>query len=314
MRKRACKTEEDVRDYQIWHLGVQEELDALKVEKKELNKSLKLVEACKTEYKSFSRFDYTDIEDEIRHSIEVPEYPYVEKKQVEHYDEYEPVTELGDQNVASEVQMEIDTDKKNDVSFDVDKISSIAVEDDIIVAEDDVADVEVITPEIAGADETYLADQITFEEYKRMTPLDKAQSCGFARLRSYDTVEGVVKFKLMELGHKPSVDELMEETELLYKGMRELAVKNKVDEVLEAVEKSGLSFICWTSREKAELLQFQIDDNSYNTQLYNAVCKACGIDTSDMDETFEDYQAIYDKTVEMQGDKEIERSEGGRVR
>lgn len=29
---------------------------------------------------------------------------------------------------------------------------------------------------------------------------------------------------------------------------------------------------------------------------------------------FEDYQAIYDKTVEMQGDKEIERSEGGRVR
>lgn len=35
-------------------------------------------------------------------------------------------------------------------------------------------------------------------------------------------------------------------------------------EVLEEAEKSGLSFICWTSREKAELLQFQLDDNSYN--------------------------------------------------
>lgn len=44
-------------------------------------------------------------------------------------------------------------------------------------------------------------------------------------------------------------------------------------------------------------MQFQLDDNSYNMQLYNAVCKACGIDTSDMDEAFEDYQAIYDKTV-----------------
>lgn len=33
-----------------------------------------------------------------------------------------------------------------------------------------------------------------------------------------------------------------------------------------------------------------------------------------MDEVFEDYQAIYDKTVEMQGDKEVGRSEGGRVR
>ena len=42
-------------------------------------------------------------------------------------------------------------------------------------------------------------------------------------------------------------------------------------------------------------------------QLYNAVCKACGIDTSDMDEVFEDYQAIYDKTVEIHGDKEVGR-------
>ncbi len=41
------------------------------------------------------------------------------------------------------------------------------------------------------------------------------------------------------------------------------------------------------------------------------MCKACGIDTSDMYEVFVDYQAIYDKTVEMQGDKEVGR---GRVR
>lgn len=80
VRKRACKTVEDVREYQLWHMDMQEELDALKAEKKELNKSLKLVEACKAEYKIFLRFDYTDIEDEIRYSLEVPEYPYAEKK------------------------------------------------------------------------------------------------------------------------------------------------------------------------------------------------------------------------------------------
>ena len=256
VHKRACKTEEDVRNYQIWHLGVQEELDALKAEKKELNKRLKLVEACKTEYKSFSQFDYTDIEDEIGHSVEVPEYPYAGKKQAERYDEYECVAEIEDNTGVSEMPIDIDTDKRNDGSFNVDKISSIAVEDDIIVAEDDVANVEVITPEIVGADKTYLADQITYEEYKRMTPLEKAQSYGFTRLRSYDAVEGVVKFKLMELGHTATVDELMEETEFLYKGMRELVVRTKADEVLEEVEKSGVSFICWTSREKAELLQF----------------------------------------------------------
>ena len=121
-----------------------------------------------------------------------------------------------------------------------------------------------------------------------MTPLEKAQSCSFTRLRSYDVVEGVVKFKLMELGHTATGDELMEETEILYKGMRELVDRSKVDEVLEAVEKGGLPFICWTSREKSEILQFQLDDNSYNMQLYNAVCRACGIDASDMDRVFED--------------------------
>lgn len=314
VRKRACKTVEDIREYQLWHMDVQEEMDALKAEKKELNKSLKLVESCKAEYKTFSRFDYTDIEDEIRHSIEVPEYPYAEKKQVDYYEEYEPVFEVVDNPVVTEAQIEIDTDKRMDVFSDVDEISSVAVEQDIRVAEDNVADVEVIAPEIVATEENFSTDQITYEKYKRMTPLEKAQNCGFTRLRSYDAVESVVKLKFMELGYVATVDELMEETELLYKGMRELVVRTKVNEVLEAVEKSGLPFICWTPREKAELLQFQLDDNSYNMQLYNAVCKACGIDTSDVDEVFEDYQAIYDKTVEMQGDKEVGRKDGGRGR
>lgn len=314
VRKRACKTVEDVREYQLWHMDVQAELDALKAEKKELNKSLKLVEACKTEYKSFSRFDYTDIEDEIRHSVEVPEYPYVEKKQVDYYDDYEPVTETVDNAVVSEVPMEMNADKKKDISSEVDEISTVVMEEDIIAVEYGVADVEAIAPGSVEIEETFSIDQITYEDYKRMTPLEKAQSCGFTRLRSYDAVEGVVKLKFMELEHKPTMDELMEETELLYKGMRELVVRTKVDEVLETVEKNGLPFICWTSREKAELLQFQLDENSYNMQLYNAVCKACGIDTSDMDEVFEDYQAIYDKTVEMQGDKEVGSREDGRGR
>lgn len=313
-RKRACKTVEDVREYQLWHMDVQAELDALKAEKKELNKSLKLVEACKTEYRTFSRFDYTDIVDEIRHSIEVPEYPYAEKKQVDYYDDYEPVTDTVDNAAVPEVQMEMNADKKKDISSEVDEISTVVMEEDIIAVEDDVTDAGVNASESVAIEENFSIDQINYEDYKRMTPMEKAQSCGFTRLRSYEAVEGVVKLKFMELEHKPTTDELMEETELLYKGMRELVVRTKVDEVLETVEKSGLPFICWTPREKAELLQFQLDDNSYNMQLYNAVCKACGIDTSDMDEVFEDYQAIYDKTVEMQGDKEVGRKDGGRGR
>ena len=42
-RKRSIKNEEQYREYQMWHVEVQEELDELKQEKKEIKRSLQLV-------------------------------------------------------------------------------------------------------------------------------------------------------------------------------------------------------------------------------------------------------------------------------
>ena len=55
------------------------------------------------------------------------------------------------------------------------------------------------------------------------------------------------------------------------------------------------------------MLQFQPDNNSYNIQLYSAVCKACGVDTSDEDKIFEDYQAIYEKILAMEQEQVMGR-------
>ncbi len=41
-KKRRCKTVEDIREYQIWHMDIQSELDKLKQEKKEIKDILKL--------------------------------------------------------------------------------------------------------------------------------------------------------------------------------------------------------------------------------------------------------------------------------
>lgn len=49
--KRACKTEEDIRDFQLCHMQAQKELGALKAEKKEIRSNLKIVEDCKQEFK-----------------------------------------------------------------------------------------------------------------------------------------------------------------------------------------------------------------------------------------------------------------------
>ena len=62
----------------------------------------------------------------------------------------------------------------------------------------------------------------------------------------------------MELEHVATEDELMEETEILYKGMREFIVKTKVDEVLETVEKSGLSFYLLDFKRKGRAIVISV--------------------------------------------------------
>ena len=157
-------------------------------------------------------------------------------------------------------------------------------------------------------------DKGSYEAYKKMTPLEKAQTYGFRELKSYDTVRSVVQMKFLDMGHIVDVDELLEETDLIYKGMCELVVKNKTEEILDEIKQRGIAFDDLSVIEKARMLQFQPDNNSYNIQLYSAVCKACGVDTSDEDKIFEDYQDIYEKTLEMKQEQAIGRNDVDRGR
>ena len=79
------------------------------------------------------------------------------------------------------------------------------------------------------------------------------------------------------------------------------------------MEKMQVPYNYLSDREKAVLFQFQVEDSNYNFKLYSAVMKAVGIRQS-MDEMYEDYQMIYDKTVEMQMDKETDRKNEERGR
>lgn len=120
--------------------------------------------------------------------------------------------------------------------------------------------------------------------------------------------------KFLDMGRIADVDELLEETDLIYKGMCELVVKNKTEEILDEIKQRGIAFDDLSVIEKARMLQFQPDNNSYNIQLYSAVCKAGGVDTSDEDKIFEDYQAIYEKTLAMEQEQVMGRNDGGRAR
>ena len=186
-----------------------------------------------------------------------------------------------------------------------------------ILVEDTMEDTVGVGSE-ANIVEEYVGDRSddkgSYEAYKKMTPMEKAQMHGFRELKSYDTVRSVVQMKFLDMGHIVDVDELLEETDLIYKGMCELVVRNKTEEVLDEIKHQGIAFDDLSVIEKARMLQFQPDNNSYNIQLYSAVCKACGVDTSDENKIFEDYQDIYEKTLEMKQEQAIGRNDGDRGR
>ena len=303
-RRRVCKTEEDIRDYQIWHMGVQEKLNELKAEKKAINKKLKIAEGCVQEYKKFSMLDFSTIEDEIRNSIEVPEYPYAEEKNIA-LSVNDAVSDMGMDGVSV-----MNESENYETSLGAEVCEQISAEDTMDATVGDASEANIVEEYV----DDWSDDKGNYETYKKMTSMEKAQMHGFRELKSYDTVRSIVQMKFLDMGHIADVDELLEETDLLYKGMCELVVKNKTEEVLDEIKQRGIAFDDLSVIEKARMLQFQPDNNSYNIQLYSAVCKACGVDTSDEDKIFEDYQAIYEKTLEMQPEWSVERKDGGSER
>ena len=303
-RRRVCKTEEDIRDYQIWHMGVQEKLNELKAEKKAINKKLKIAEGCVQEYKKFSMLDFSTIEDEIRNSIEVPEYPYAEEKNIA-LSVNDAVSDMGMDGVSV-----MNESENYETSLGAEVCEQISAEDTMDATVGDASEANIVEEYV----DDWSDDKGNYETYKKMTSMEKAQMHGFRELKSYDTVRSIVQMKFLDMGHIADVDELLEETDLLYKGMCELVVKNKTEEVLDEIKQRGIAFDDLSVIEKARMLQFQPDNNSYNIQLYSAVCKACGVDTSDEDKIFEDYQAVYEKTLEMQPEWSVERKDGGRER
>ena len=303
-RKRACKTEEDIRDYQIWHMGAQEKLDELKAEKKAINKKLKIAEGCVEEYKKFSMLDFSTIEDEIRNSIEVPKYPYAEKKDIA-LSVNESVSDMGMDDISV-----MNESEDYETSLGAEVCEQIPAEDTMDATVGDASEANNVEKYVGDRPD----DKGSYEAYKKMTPMEKAQMHGFRELNSYDTVRSVVQMKFLDMGHIADVDELLEETDLIYKGMCELVVKNKTEEVLDEIKQRGIAFDDLPVIEKARMLQFQPDNNSYNIQLYSAVCKVCGVDTSDEDKIFEDYQAIYEKTLAMEQEQVMGRNDGGRAR
>ena len=285
-RKRACKTIADVREFQIWHMQAQEELDDLKAEKREIKDNLKLVEGCKKELQQFTMLDLVSIEEKVSNTVQVPEYPYGDERA---------------ETVMDVVENDLDAVGDMEVSVEV-KANAEEYIDDKNLSEAEFTDVE-----------ENMDKSVNYESFMSMSPEDMAGILGFDRIVGIDEVHSKVSPFFRDVKSYVDGNEIMDVAKLVYKGMRANFIKQRAEEIVEAINSMGLSYPCLTDKEKAELFRFLPDDNNYNLELHMAILKACGLKL-EFDEVYEDYQRIYDKTMEMQDEKMNERGESVRGR
>ena len=69
IRKRQCKTVEDFKKYQIWNLESGNELDGLKVKKKQAKSDIRMINACMSE-NLYTAFGYVDEMEELNYGAE----------------------------------------------------------------------------------------------------------------------------------------------------------------------------------------------------------------------------------------------------
>ncbi len=309
VKKRSCKSEEDWSEFQIWNLGVEKKLDELKLEKKEVKYQLKLVKNCIYErldtaigvidedepvigsgYIDVPEFEEVRVLDEVIEQ-DVSEMEYIEKTAV--------LIECAPEGITVESQTEvkpddlyalIEDDFTSTESTDLGLSKDVSVQDDF----DLIADLKVAIPE-------------TYAEYSLLSVEDKVELFVISDYSDSLDVMRLVKQFFQEIGYDYSIDEVMEESDEIYEGARQISIGKNAERICNVLQKEGLSYWYLTVSEKAKLFEFRMDDNHYNLALHTAVLKKLDVDM-DFDERYEDYQKIYEAGLELKRkDREKDR-------
>ena len=238
-RKRSIKNEEQYREYQIWHMEVQKELDELKQEKREIKRQLQLADGIVKEDLHTAYYAVSENEEIVAdREIEIPgmeEKTAVEEVAavvVEPYANVEGINPNNNKNEIGRQKEQTDSAKKQQTYLDGIRIPEIHNSSDVNVTRMD----ESIT------------DKSEFVETKESEPVDKV---------------GWIVRRISELG----------------------GYNNVSDSV------------------KADVFVFDITDVGGSIRLFSDVMKRLEI-RLDGDELYEEFQKIYDESVDRDASKD----------
>lgn len=233
-RKRSIKNEEQYREYQIWHMEVQEELDELKQEKRNVKRQIQLADDIIKE-DLYTAYYAVSGKEEIIADRDVEILGMEEDTEVELDRNVEVMNPDNNQNEISRQKEQADSARKQQTGLEGIGIPEVHNSSDVNVARMDES-----TTDVTGKSE--------FVETKETEPVDKV---------------GWIIRRILELG----------------------GYENVSDSV------------------KADVFGFDITDVSGSIKLFSDVMKRLGIKL-DGDELYEEFQRIYDESVNRDACKE----------
>ena len=228
-RKRSIKNEEQYREYQIWHVEVQEELDELKQEKKEIKKQLQLADGIIKEDLYTAYYAVSGKEEIVAdRDVEIPgmeKEAEVEKATatvVEPDRNVEVVNPDNNQNEIGRQKEQADSAKKQQTDLDGKEISEAYNLTDVNVAR-------------VGESITDMTDKSEFVESEEKEPVDKAGWIvrKISELGGYENVSDSIKADIFGF----DIADVSGSIRLFSDVMKKLGIKLDGDELYEEFQR-----------------------------------------------------------------------------
>lgn len=226
-RKRKIKKDEQYREYQLWHIGVQEELDELKQEKRDVKKQLQLVEGIMKE-DLYTAYYAVSEDEEIVGDNEI-EIPGMEDNAVS---EEEVVVEPNSNDLLMSRN-----NSQND-KFGQEKQADGIKKQQSILYDDGMSEVDNLSDVVVTRTDGRVVDmigKIEYAEAKELNPADRAERIirRILELGGYENVDASTKADVFEF----DITNVSGSIRLFSDAMKRLGLKLDGDELYEEFQR-----------------------------------------------------------------------------
>ena len=321
-KKRAIKTDEQYRDYQLWHMDMQKELDVLKQQKKDAKKQIGLVDMAIKENLYTAYHDVPEMgelidEEEIvipqregmavhkghtdevdvmevertEEGVSVTDAAFLEGKQGKDASEDVCVADLEYVGKAGDGETYPDVPVQKYCGAELKESYENNTEDMYRNKSEPVMDMEEVVAETNVKDKSFYS----YADYHVSSDEEKIRMAGVNEnddvLAVYEKLNSFFK----QIGHEADFDRLYEESKRLVDVVKKNVVADKAEKVARELLACGPYKYLKTS-VKADAFNFDVSDAGGNLKLFMSVLDKLGVKL-DGNQLYEEYQKIYEETV-----------------